>query len=121
MEQQYLGRRYPGAAPCFAFAADWLKDHGLDLPGYDYPRAQHSEALRRHLAEHADPVDSPSPGDVILLSRGGQPAHIGVMVTDTEFLHHDERHGVIRESIRSVHWRNRVAGYHRPRLPESPP
>jgi cell wall-associated NlpC family hydrolase len=114
----YIGRRYSGAVPCFDFVAEVMRDQGMALPGYHYAKAEHAEALRRHLSEHAAVVAEPQAGDVVLLNIGGQPAHIGVMVDHKEFVHHDATHGVIRESIRAAHWRNRVAGYWRPRLCE---
>ncbi len=115
-QSEYIGRRYCGNVPCFEFVADVMRDRGMVIPGYDYGRAEHAEALRRHLADHAEAVAHPQAGDVVLLNIGGQPAHIGVMVDHLEFMHHDASHGVIRESIRAAHWRNRVAGYFRPRI-----
>jgi len=110
----YLGRVYPGATPCYSFVRDWLADHGLTFPEYTYGTAEHAEALRRHLAEHSDRVETPQAGDVILLTLGGDPFHVGIMASQTEFLHYDATHGVIRESVRAARWRNRIAGYHRP-------
>ena len=115
----YIGRQYSGPVPCFDFVADVLRDRGLSLPGYSYAKAEHAEAFRRHLAEHAERIDSPEAGAVVLFNIGGHPAHIGVMVDHLEFMHHDATHGVIRESIRASHWRARIAGYFRPRIPES--
>jgi NlpC/P60 family len=115
----YLGRVYSGPVPCYAFARDWLADHGLTFPQHDYGKAAHAEALRRHLAEYADRTESPLAGDVVLLTLGGNPFHIGIMASPTEFLHYDATHGVICESVRSARWRRRIAGYYRPAIRES--
>jgi cell wall-associated NlpC family hydrolase len=118
---KYIGRRYSGPAPCYSFVRDALADAGLTFPEHQYGKAEHDEALRRHLAEYAEPVTVPQAGDVILLRIGGHAAHIGIMVNQQEFLHPAEKHGVIRESITAWHWRSRVSGYYRPRILEPAP
>ena len=113
-----LGQEYTGTVPCFAFVRDVLAERGLVLPEFAYGSAEHAEALLRHLAEYGEKVDEPRDGDVVLFNSKGQAAHIGVMCGPEEFVHHDERNGVSRERTTAFHWRSRIAGYYRPRIPE---
>lgn len=118
MRSNYVGRRYRGRVACFAFVRDWLADHGLTLPDYDYPRDAHLEALREHIAAHAERVDAPAVGDVVLLRSDNDPVHLGIVIEPGRIAHHTETHGVIIERIDGIRMRGRVVAYLRPRLPE---
>lgn len=119
MPNSYTGRRYAGRVPCFAFVREYLADHGLALPDYDYPRDAHLEALRQHLAEHAETVQFPAVGDVALLRSDSDPVHMGVVIEPGRIAHHTATHGVIIERIDGIRMRGRVTAYLRPRVPES--
>lgn len=113
---KWVGRVYAGNVPCFEFVREFLSDFGLELPAYDYTRDQHLEALRRHIVEHAAPVDSARFGDVVIMRMFGDPVHIGVMVSADEAMHHTRAHGVIIERVTGSRLRGRIQGYWRPRI-----
>ncbi|HEY7823807.1 MAG TPA: NlpC/P60 family protein, partial [Acidimicrobiia bacterium] len=72
-------------------------------------------ALRELIVAWCDEVAEPREGDLVLLRWAGQPAHIGVMVNETDFIHSLQGIGAHIESVTSSRWRNRVDGYWRVR------
>jgi cell wall-associated NlpC family hydrolase len=110
-----VGRPYSPPFGCFALVREALAMRGVEVPDYaqSVTEDEKADALLRHLDEHACRVEAPAPGDVVLLTIGGRPAHIGVMLDGDEMLHSFEGAGACVERISSVRWRNRIAGFWR--------
>ena len=66
-------------------------------------------------------VETPQPGDVVLLRIAGAPVHVGVMVEQDRMLHVLEGIDAAIERLDSPLWQPRVAGYFRHRLLANPP
>jgi hypothetical protein len=66
----YVGRHY-----CRVFAAEVLAAHGLPYPTSKVQRLDWQR------------VERPQLFDVVVFNRSGRPAHVGVMVGPTRFLH----------------------------------
>lgn len=113
----WIGRPYRQPFGCFELVRAVLLERGIEIPDYaeQVTEAQKAAALRVLIARHADQVERPIEGDVVLLEWGGQPAHIGVMVNGREFIHALEHCGAHIERTDSLRWRHRVLGFWRPR------
>lgn len=51
--------------------------------------------------------------DVVILRVKGTPWHVGILVDEDRFIHADVIRGICVERLESLHWKNRVIGYHR--------
>ena len=83
-----------------------------ELPNYraDWRDLSHAAELQG-LAERWLVPGTMGPGAVLLFRMGSAalPRHCGIMVTDTRFVHAQERLGVVEGAL-SEGWRKRVAG-----------
>lgn len=112
-----IGRKYREPFGCFELVRQILQDRGLQIPDYaaQVTEERKAAALRELIVAHCYEVTDPRESDVILLRWAGQPAHIGVMVDQTDFIHSLEGIGAHIESVTSSRWRNRIDGYWRVR------
>ena len=88
----------------FGAVPDRLRDQALTM---DAERAKWTE------------VAVPEPGDVVLITVGGLPVHVGIMLDQRRFLHilkpgraDRERYASVSE-VDSLIWKSRIAGYYR--------
>lgn len=58
-------------------------------------------------------VDTPQEHDVVVFNIAGIPIHVGVMISQTHFIHATKNINCCIEKIDSLMWRNRVEGYYR--------
>ena len=88
----------PEAVP--PYSMDWAEPQGIEvLLG----------AARRHLVEK--PVADAAPGDVLVfrMRSGAVAKHVGLMGSESSFIHSFSGHGVV-ESALTDGWRRRIAG-----------
>lgn len=117
----YIGRAYEKPLGCFMLVRDFLFDHGVDIPNYtDWMRnpdnySERAHQLQTHLLEHAEEVlpAQRQVGDLVVLSIGGIPAHIGLYAGEGLMLHSMDETGAVLERLDSLRWRNRIYGYWR--------
>lgn len=124
--RRWIGTPYHHQASLIGVGADclglvrgvWRAMHGRETeapPPYsrDWAEATGEEALLTAAARHLVAVDTAGrqPGDAIgFRFRAGLPAkHIGILVTDTSFVHAMEG-GPACEVVLSPWWQRRIAG-----------
>jgi cell wall-associated NlpC family hydrolase len=93
---------------------------GVLLPSYrdDYQTTADTEAvaglIENHIAPwHPVPLGEERVGDALLMSVGGRPRHVGVVVCPGLVLHIERRAGSLIESYHSMRLRRRVLGVYR--------
>ncbi|ODT22212.1 MAG: hypothetical protein ABS35_15280 [Kaistia sp. SCN 65-12] len=93
---------------------------GIVLPSFrdDYPTAADGDAVSALLEGRRESWSEISEGaeragDAVLMSVGGRPRHIGVVVGGGRLLHIERGTGSIVESYRSLRLRRRVLGFFR--------
>jgi len=103
---------------------------GVALPAYaegycDAARTtQGIEDVRALIRAHEGEwqrVAKPAPMDVVQITIGLRPVHVGLVVAPGQFLHAMEGFGTNVEWLRSVAYRRRIAGYYRRRPADSLP
>lgn len=62
---------------------------------------------------HWEQVNKPAKYDAVVFDLAGKPSHIGMMISDSEFIHALKGRGVTIERISNVLWRRRVQAYYR--------
>jgi probable lipoprotein NlpC len=88
----------------------------LKLPSFDGVDALDGGAVAQRMAGHMAPwreVAQPKPFDGVLLRKGRDLCHVGVMVRPNLFLHVDEGAPAHLAAINGNEWRRRIAGYYR--------
>lgn len=58
-------------------------------------------------------VDDAAAGDVVMFTMGGEPLHVGIVLTPPRFLHTLKGRESCIESYDSISWRSRRAGFYR--------
>lgn len=113
--QQFLGRRYREPFGCFELVRCILHEQGVKIPNYaeKVTESEKAAALRDLIVIHCFEVEQPREGDVVLLRWGGRPAHVGMMIDGSDFIHSLEGNGAHIESTNDTRWRNRIDGFWR--------
>jgi len=91
---------------------------GVDLPSYatQYENTVDLFQLKTVIDRHRDgwqKVDKPKSMDVALLTYGGRPVHVGLMIGSDYFLNAEKRVGTYLDRLSSVEWKKRVEGVYR--------
>lgn len=98
-----VGIPYAGEKFCRTFAAQVMARIGIVVPPVMHPgRARHFER-----------VDAPQEGDLVVLTEGGRPRHVGVCLGGGRFVHVEEGERSRVERLTSPLWANRIEGYYR--------
>ena len=113
--EELVGTPYQEPFGCFALVREALHRLGKNVPDYTdgLPESRSLEALRDGLARHAELVETPQRGDVVLLRVLGQPGHIGIMLNRREMLHSMAGVNACIERLDSVRWKGRVLEFWR--------
>lgn len=96
----------------------YKEQYDIDLPSFEleYVGASDRDTTTELLAtkrEKWNKVEFPKEGDVVLFRILGLESHVGIYLGNSKFIHAKERHNVVIESLDSISWRSRVAGYYR--------
>lgn len=113
--------RGDGGVDCWGLVRKFYKDEfGIVLPVYSdvcYV-GDHKEIIpgAKRIVENETSlsfvqVQTPAPGDIILINVFGAPIHVGIVVDKRRFLHIRENTG--SEIVRDWKWRNKIEGYYR--------
>lgn len=95
---------------------------GISIPSYaeGYSDAGHSAESRRALTDLFEKgmaswrrVESPEPGDVVLLNIGGRPLHVGLAIGGGQMLHTERKINTVIERLGSPMWERRIEGFYR--------
>lgn len=107
------GGRGNGAYDCYGLVMELHKRKGITLPDYLSPTDK--GIIASMMASQItlwEKVDQPRPGDVILFRIGRFNCHVGVLISDFEFIHtYEASGGVCTEYLSS--WDRRIEGYYR--------
>lgn len=106
---------------CYGLVRLVLAEHfGKTLPafddGYDFDdRAEEARLIKEGLPLiGAMLVETPEPGDIVLLRYLGVASHVGVYVGDGRLLHTEEREGYSGlDDLTGPFLRSRIVGYYR--------
>lgn len=114
------GRNRCGA-DCWGLARMVLQEQfGIELPLLSYPSSfdvfyngwlfqQNDLEFRKHWQK----VECPQEGDIVVLRVLGHPAHVGLMVDGTQFLHTEKGINSAVEDIKNSKWVNRIDSFWR--------
>ena len=110
------GRDWNGC-DCWGFARLVAVEHfGKEVPALDenYSRIENSEELEGLVSKHKALFQEclNQPGALVLLRRSGFDCHVGIMVSDHEFLHIEKGIGVNKQSINHSHWSDKLLGFY---------
>jgi probable lipoprotein NlpC len=89
---------------------------GIELPGWGDVDALDGAAVAATIAGDIDfwrKVDAPREFDGVLLRKGRDLCHVGIVVRPGLMLHVDEGMPACLERLDSPAWRRRLAGYYR--------
>lgn len=117
----YNGRNPVEGLDCWGLVR-WVYDKRLDieLPSYGDVEASALRKVARQMLHSRDigpwsMVIDPKPYDVVLMRvfNGNIPAHVGVMVSDTHFLHMEDGSNSHAVDFKHVTVRERIIGFRR--------
>lgn len=87
----------------------------IDLPSFDTDyQVSDLERIQDLIAQYKEGwevTQIPTLGSVVLFRIMGSESHIGIALSDTEFLHVREGMDSVVESLSNAKWKNRVVGY----------
>lgn len=95
----------------------YANEMGVELPAYS--AVGHGTNENNELAKEINarmqnwrPVESPSPGDCILLNVYGRPIHIGIVERRGRMIHVCKNNNVTSEKYTSMKWAKRIEGFY---------
>lgn len=94
----------------------YAEQRGIELPSFvefDNGQAARVAELVAQQKERWIPIDSPLPGDVVVLRLEGHEAHVGLVVEQGRMLHALDGVGSSVERFDTGKWRHRVGGFYR--------
>lgn len=110
-----LGARLPGpATDCFGLVVECCRRIGRAIPDPFVSSEQPMDA-KAWIAERLAgwvATDQPVAGVVVELRSPMQPAHIGFLLNETEFLHSMAKTGAVINRVDREPWRGRVVGFY---------
>lgn len=114
------GRDYAGA-DCWGILFLYYRDVlGTPVPAYsaemDAREFKHG-AIAPLIAEEREKlwqrVDTPQPGDGVLMRAGRHDSHVGVFLGQGRMLHSEGPHPSVIDRIGDMRWRSRITGFYR--------
>lgn len=110
-----LGARLPGpAVDCFGLVLECCRRMGRPIPDPFVSSEQPMDA-RAWMVERLGgwvPTDRPVPGAVVELRSAEHPAHIGFLLSETQFLHSMSKTGSVIGRLDREPWSVRVVGFY---------
>ena len=120
----YIGLPYAdkGRGPaydCIGFIRHvYQAECGIELPNFlsTYQSSEDRDSVANAVEDQMpkwDKVDHPRPLDVILFNILGYPIHVGLYLTESDFLHCYRNTNSCIERLDSVTWNRRINGIYR--------
>ena len=120
----YIGLPYAdkGRGPaydCIGFVKFvYQNELGIELPGFlsTYKSSEDRDSVAGAVEQekaHWIKTDNPRPLDVILFNILGYPIHVGLYLTESDFLHCYRNTNSCIERLSSVTWNRRINGIYR--------
>jgi len=96
----------------------YKEQYNVDIPSFSdgYTSGKDRDLTTELIAQNKEQWverETPEVGDGILFRVLGLETHIGVYLGDNKFIHAKEGHSSVIESLTSLKWKNRIAGYFR--------
>jgi sulfur carrier protein ThiS len=93
----------------------YKQEFNIELPTFinEY-KAHDRKQLHQIIAQHRESwvrLDQPKPGCLVLFRILGSESHVGIAVSETEFLHARNGYDSSVESFNSTNWKDRIVGY----------
>ena len=123
--REYIGLDYedrgrgPNAFDCLGFVSYvFRRELNIDLPDFldTYRSAEDSSGVAAAINKRKvdwERVDNPRPLDLILFNVLGHPTHVGLFISNDDFLHCFKGTGSCLERLNSLTWGRRVLGFYR--------
>lgn len=110
-----VGGRLPGTGTdCFGLVVECCRRNGCPIPD-PFTSSEHPMDAKRWIAERLGGwrlTDRPVPGGVVELRSLEQPAHVGFILNDVQFLHSLKKTGVVIGRLDREPWRDRIVGFY---------
>jgi len=114
------GREYTGA-DCWGILFLYYRDVlGTPVPAYSAEmdaREFRHQAIAPLMAVEREKlwqqVDTPQPGDGVLMRAGRHDSHVGVFLGQGRMLHSEGPDPSVIDRIGDMRWRNRISGFYR--------
>ena len=110
----YGFRDEPGS-DCFQIVRDVAKNiFGYEIPDYAFSGTWQDadKGFNEHKPDF-DKVETPEPGDIVLLKIGGKPIHCGIVINKWQMLHTLRGSNSCLENFNSLKWGCRIEGFYR--------
>lgn len=95
----------------------YSNEYNIELPSFSTEYTiEDDDRIRELITQYKEgwePKEAPVEGDVVLFRVLGDLTHMGVMVSDTKFIHVREGSNTVTDSITSIKWKNRVTGFYK--------
>ncbi len=110
-----LGARLPGpATDCFGLVMECCRRIGRTIPD-PYQSSERPMDVKQWIADRLDgwrPCQAPVAGGVVEFRSHDQPAHVGFLLSATDFLHSTKKTGAVISRIDRAPWNTRVIGFY---------
>lgn len=109
------GREKTGADCWGLVRLVYKEEFDIDLPSfaddYEYDDTERIEQLAAQYKEGWEETNTPKPGSVVLFKVLGHLSHVGIYIGGNKFLHCRENHSSAIETLDSINWDKRFAGF----------
>lgn len=109
------GGRLPGyGTDCFGLVVECCKRNGQPIPD-PFTSSEQPMNARQWIAERLGgwrQTDRPVAGGVVELRSVEQPAHVGFLLNESQFLHSMEKTGVVIGRLDRDPWCDRIVGFY---------
>ena len=110
-----------GGLDCWGLVVKFYKEHyHLTLPEFTEitTKSSYKECSEKFEVEKGNDTDFveveiPQEGDIALFLLAGHPIHVGIVLTDNQFMHMDDRAGCSIENYKGMKWKSRLQGFYR--------
>lgn len=102
------------ATDCFGLVVECCRRMGRPIPD-PFVSAEAPMDAKRWIAERLRgwvPCHHPTAGGVVELRSGEQPAHIGFLLNDRDFLHSTKKTGAVIGRLDRRPWHGRIVGFY---------
>lgn len=93
----------------------YSREYNIELPSFSSEYViEDNNRIKELIAQYKEgwgSKDTPAEGDVVLFRVLGDLTHMGVMISNTRFIHVREGSNTVTDDITNTRWKNRVIGF----------
>lgn len=93
----------------------YSREYGVELPSFSTEYViEDDNRIKELISQYREgwtEQHSPVEGNIVLFRVLGDLTHMGVMISDTQFIHVREGSNTVLDSITNTKWKNRVTGF----------